>query len=137
MIAFSTMLLSSCDKEDGKALSPIFDKDVYAFQPEGVDTVLATKNDVKWFFDNLYIDNTPISFKEIKYYTKDVPDNADNDLGYIYKIENDWFSIENIGNKKVKIYLEKNENLKDREIKFNASVGNASTTVFILQGSVK
>lgn len=74
-----------------------------------------------------------LDFSEVKSYTKDIPKKADNKLDFVYKFENDWFSIEKLDNRKIRVLLKENQGELSRAMSFVASVGNATKKIEIVQ----
>jgi len=120
----------------GYAEAPKFDSASHIFQKGSIDSVIVSKNDVKWSFDDLYVDDQSVGFTDeaIKYYTRAVPPNADSDLLFISKFEGQRFTIGKIDSRHIKITLKENGEGRKRTLNFTAFAGNASTKISIIQG---
>lgn len=129
----------SCDKVDGEGIPPKFDTEPHIFSKNAVDTTIISKNDVNWTFAQIFVNNKEIGNDDetITYHRLKPSPNADDQLGHIYKFENDWFSIEKIDNKNIKIILKENKTELNRTLNFDAFAGNASTKISIAQMAVQ
>jgi len=127
---------------DGYATPPGFLKKEWELSGEIQDFTLTAKNEEDWWLGSLNINREHFH-----------PDTWENDARIIihsskakdpdrphiyhfgiYKIEfEDWFVWERQGNKTIRIRLTENESGKDREVHFQASVGNASDDIYIVQ----
>jgi len=132
-----TLFLSTafvgCSKEVGLRTPPSFENTNLVFNSAAKDTILLASNDVDWFFADLYVNHKMLAFSEVKSYTKDIPKKADNKLDFVYKFENDWFSIEKLDNRKIRVLLKENQGELSRAMSFVASVGNATKKIDIVQ----
>ena len=135
LLVFLVTVLWGCEKIEGEATPPAFDATPYIFSKTEANTVITAKNEVKWFFDNLHIDNKYVSFKDpsIKYYTKNVSPNADSDIAYIYQFEGEWFRIERLDYTRIQVILKENQSGVSRTLKVSVRAGNASTDIILTQ----
>jgi hypothetical protein len=128
--------ISSCSKKDGFAEAPEFEF-TPIFSNTALDTIIKSKNDVKWWFNEfgLYINEKQTDFKdpEIKLLRDPAAVGSDSPLGFIRKFENEWFIIEKLNNREIRISLKKNDSYKKRSLIFGASVGNAQKIISLEQ----
>ena len=120
---------------DGESEPPKF-QNLVIFDKEGGTQTITAKNNVKWWFDYFYIDN-----QYVPYYTQDVPseelnltylDDSDK-IQDVYKVQNDWFSVERIDYRTIRITVSKTD--KFREFSFDCYRGNSSTKINVVQQS--
>ncbi len=137
LLSLVVISLFACEKKEGYAEPPVFDKSKFVFDADAKDTVLNTKNNVHWWFSDISINKKVVFITELKYASKNVPAGADNDWAHIYKFENDWFIIEKLDNRKIKVSLKANPDAAAREMSFGATVGNAGAGITILQAGKK
>ena len=129
-----SMLAWGCKKVDGLATSPKFDSS-HIIPKSGIDTIITAKNNVNWFFSNIYVGDKSISFDDpsVKFYTDAITPNSTSDHGPIFRFDGDWFSIEKIDNKNIRIVIIQNQSGSERTISFIAQAGDAPNKIHINQ----
>ena len=122
---------------DGESEPPKF-QNLIIFDKEGGTKTITAKNNVDWCFNYFYIDNQ---------YVWLYPDNQnvlleelnltyldDSDkIWDVYKVQNDWFSVERIDYRTIRITVSKTD--KFREFSFDCYRGNSSTKINVVQQS--
>lgn len=124
ILTFGTV---SCQKTDGGCTLPRFESPP-VFTKDGGDRIIKAKHNVDWWFNNLIVDDQPISFESgsltVYYKNRNQPYS-------IIKIEEEWFTIEKIDNKTISIQLNKTN--KARSLSFEAYRGNCTETIYVDQ----
>lgn len=131
------VLINSCEKEKpvGYGTPPKFDTNTHLFSKNAVDTVMEAKNNVKWWFNPPYIDNKTVHFDDesLIVYREKYPSSSDSPYGLVYKFEYEWFSIEKLDNKQIRIILKENKTELIRTLTFSVQAGNASNAISLVQ----
>ncbi|KGE13553.1 BACON domain-containing protein [Sphingobacterium deserti] len=137
LIFFASLFFSSCKKLDGIGIAPGFDSGPHLFTHEIKDTILISKNNIKWSLDRITVDGIDDYILEknnhLKYYRKEANPNSDSNLGEIYKIENNWFVIEKMDDKHIHVLLKENNVEKERTFTITCFAGNANTKITVIQ----
>lgn len=140
MFVLSTPI--SCDEKDGYATPPEFAPKEFQLSGGKQTITLTAKNDLNWFLADLTVNQEilgPVDWdndERIRYFPFKLynPDNPYAHIANVNRIEfEDWFVWERIHNQKIKISLTENKGGRIREISFQASVGNASDRIYIVQ----
>jgi len=134
------MLFYGCNYSaiDGIGESPGFGEGPYVFDKNGGEKTLIANNNEVWFFDGLCIGNHNIfvhndSDSSVTFHRYEPSPYADSKFGHIYKIENEWFTIQKIDNKRIKIKTDSNKTDTIRRVQFRIMSGNPTETIYIEQ----
>jgi len=134
------MFLYGCNRSAlyGTGEKPGFGEGPYIFDRSGEERVIVAKNDKVWFFDGLCIGNRDIfvhndSDSSVTFHRYEPAPHSDSKFGHVYKIENEWFIIQKIDNKRIKITIDSNKTGTIRRVQFRIMAGNPRETIYIEQ----
>ncbi|MDM1294227.1 hypothetical protein HX021_07935 [Sphingobacterium sp. N143] len=130
---FLAMILSliSCKEPFATRRGPEFDASTHQFNSPKVDTILLTKNNERWWLNDVLINNLSMDLYRPRVNLK-YENNTTNPLA-LAGVKGDWFEISKIDEHRIKVVLFANQSGRRRFLKFTTQSGNVFNMINIEQ----
>jgi len=125
VFALLLVVLYGCGTDNlvGIGIPPKFDHGPHFFDKNGGEKIITAENDVDWLFHFISINGSYV-LTPCGEFGVSIVDNS---------IVGDWFRVERINNKTVRIKMDENKTGEDIYIKVEIFAGNAGDTIEIIQ----